>query len=182
MGATRRRVAAQLLTETLVPGVLAAAVALAALGPGMGGLRALMADTALFAESIRLDGAAVGFAAVVAALLCLVSVGAAFAWLPRFLHRAAAGLQSGAAGPRRRWQGALLGGQVALTLVLLVGAGLLVTSLARLLDNLLFEIGPTDPASFGAATALLLSVALLAGFLPARRASRADPFVTLKSE
>lgn len=132
MGATRRRVAAQLLTETLVLGVLAAAVALAALGLGMGGLRALMADAALFADSIRLDGATFGFAAAVAVLMCLVSVGAALAWLPRFLHRAAAGLQSGAAGPRRRWQGALLGGQVALTLVLLVGAGLLVTSLARL--------------------------------------------------
>ena len=132
MGATRRRVAALLLTETLVLGVAAAAVALAALGLGMGGLRALMADTALFADSIRLDGATFGFAAVVAALMCLVSVGAALAWLPRLLHRAAAGLQSGAAGPRRRWQGALLGGQVAMTLVLLVGAGLLVTSLARL--------------------------------------------------
>ena len=64
--------------------------------------------------------------------MCLVSVGAALAWLPRFLHRAAAGLQSGAAPPRRRLQGALLGGQVALTLVLLVSAGLLLTSLTRL--------------------------------------------------
>ena len=132
MGATRRRVAAQLLTETLVPGSLAAVVALAALGLGMGGLRALMADTALFADTIRLDGATLGFAVVMVVLMCLVSVGAALAWLPRFLHRAAAGLQSGAAAPRRRLQGVLLGGQVALTLVLLVSAGLLLTSLTRL--------------------------------------------------
>ena len=132
MGATRRRVAAQLLTETLVIGGLAAAVALAALGLGMGGMRALMADTALFADTIRLDGATLGFAVAVVVLMCLVSVGAALAWLPRFLHRAAAGLQSGAAVPRRRLQGALLGGQVALTLVLLVSAGLLLTSLTRL--------------------------------------------------
>ena len=132
MGATRRRVAAQLLTETLVMGGLAAVVALAALGLGMGGLRALIADTALFADTIRLDGATLGFAVVTVVLMCLVSVGAALAWLPRFLHRAAAGLQSGAAVPRRRLQGALLSGQVALTLVLLVSAGLLLTSLTRL--------------------------------------------------
>ena len=132
MGATRRRVAAQLLTETLVLGGLAAVVALASLGLGMGGLRALIADTALFADTIRLDGATLGFAVVTVVLMCLVSVGAALAWLPRFLHRAAAGLQSGAAVPRRRLQGVLLSGQVALTLVLLVSAGLLLTSLTRL--------------------------------------------------
>ena len=132
MGATRRRVAAQLLTETLVLGGLAAAVALVALGLGMGGLRALVADIALFADTIRLDGASLGFAVVTVMLMCLVSVGAALAWLPHFLHRAAAGLQSGAAGPRRRLQSALLSGQVALTLVLLVSAGLLLTSLTRL--------------------------------------------------
>ena len=132
MGATRWRVAAQLLTETLVLGGLAAGVALVSLELGMGGLRALVADTALFADTIRLDGATLGFAVLTVVLMCLFSVGAALAWLPRFLHRAAAGLQSGAAGPRRRLQGVLLGGQVALTLVLLVSAGLLLTSLARL--------------------------------------------------
>ena len=94
MGATRRRVAAQLLTETLVMGGVAAVVALAALGLGMGGLRALIADTALFADTIRLDGATLGFAVAVVVLMCLVSVGASLAWLPRFLHRAAAGLQA----------------------------------------------------------------------------------------
>ena len=132
MGATRRRVAAQLLTETLVLGSAAAVVALATLTLGMGGLRALLADTTLFADTIRLDGTTLGFAAATLAVMCLVSVGAALAWLPRFLHRAAAGLQSGAAVPRRRLQSTLLSGQVALTVVLLVSAGLLLTSLARL--------------------------------------------------
>ena len=135
MGATRRRVAAQLLTETVALSSLAAAVALAALGLGMGGLRALVADTALFADTIRLDGATLGFAVAAVVVMCLVSVGAALAWLPRFLHRAAAGLQSGAAVPRRRLQTALLSGQVALTLVLLVSAGLLLTSLTRLTET-----------------------------------------------
>ena len=67
----------------------------------------------------------------------------------------------------------------------LVGAALGVggaLASGRVLDSLLFEIGPTDPASFGAATVLLLGIALLASYVPARRASRADPFLTLKSE
>ena len=62
-----------------------------------------------------------------------------------------------------------------------LGVGAAVAS-GRLLDSLLFEIGPTDPAAYGAATVLLLGMALLASYVPARRASRADPFVTLKSE
>ncbi len=67
----------------------------------------------------------------------------------------------------------------------LIGAVLgISTALAtgRLLASFLFEIGPTDPASFGAATVLLLSVAMLASYLPARRASQADPVAALKSE
>ena len=63
----------------------------------------------------------------------------------------------------------------------LLGVGAAFAS-GRVLDSLLYEIGPTDPGSFGAATALLLGMALLASYVPARRASRADPFVTLKSE
>ena len=63
----------------------------------------------------------------------------------------------------------------------LLGVGAAFAS-GRLLDSLLFEIGPTDPGSFGTATVLLLGIALLASYVPARRASRADPFVTLKSE
>ena len=61
----------------------------------------------------------------------------------------------------------------------LLGVGAAFAS-GRLLDGLLFEIGPTDPGSFGTATVLLLAIALLASYVPARRASRAAPFVTLK--
>ena len=60
-----------------------------------------------------------------------------------------------------------------------IGAALLA---GRLLGSFLFEIGPTDSGALSAAALLLLSVALLAGYVPARRASRADPVVTLKSE
>jgi putative ABC transport system permease protein len=64
-----------------------------------------------------------------------------------------------------------------------VGAGLLGSLLlTRFLQNLLFDIKPTDPLTFGALTILLAGVALLASFIPARRASRIDPLVALRHE
>lgn len=54
--------------------------------------------------------------------------------------------------------------------------------LARMFTALLYETGPTDPVSlFGAALALL-TVALLACYLPARRAARVDPMLALRAE
>jgi putative ABC transport system permease protein len=52
----------------------------------------------------------------------------------------------------------------------------------RFLESLLFGVKPTDAVAFLFAGVLLLAVALLAGYLPARRASRVDPAVVLRSE
>ncbi len=54
-------------------------------------------------------------------------------------------------------------------------------ALTRLLTSLLFGVTPGDPATFAAMVALLVAVALTAGYLPARRASRIDPMLTLRS-
>jgi putative ABC transport system permease protein len=67
----------------------------------------------------------------------------------------------------------------------LIGAAIgLTTSFfaARLLRALLYEISPIDPATFIAVPLLLLAVALLASYIPARRAARVDPLVALRYE
>jgi len=54
--------------------------------------------------------------------------------------------------------------------------------LTRFMASLLFEIGPADPITFTGTPILLLLVALLASYIPARRAMRVDPMVALRYE
>jgi predicted permease len=54
--------------------------------------------------------------------------------------------------------------------------------LSRFTKSLLFGVAPADPLIIAGSVALLMSIAILAGFLPARRASRIDPMVALRYE
>jgi ABC-type antimicrobial peptide transport system permease subunit len=51
---------------------------------------------------------------------------------------------------------------------------------ARAIRGLLFDVGASDPATFSAVLVLLGLVALLAGYLPARRATQVDPAIALR--
>ena len=64
---------------------------------------------------------------------------------------------------------------------LAVGIGL-ASGATRLLSSFLFGLGAMDPATFGAAIGLLAAVALVAAYMPARRAARVDPMDALREE
>jgi predicted permease len=87
-----------------------------------------------------------------------------------------------------------LGASAGRVLGLVVGRGMALTGLAvalglagaaglsRLLTSLLFGVRPLDPLTFAAAAAVLAAAALVACWLPARRAARMDPVVALAEE
>ena len=67
------------------------------------------------------------------------------------------------------------------TVLISIAFGLLGTFvLTRVLQGMLFEVSPLDPLVLAAACICMVLIGLLAGFAPARRATRIDPAVTLR--
>jgi putative ABC transport system permease protein len=83
---------------------------------------------------------------------------------------------------RRDVMGLVLGQTLWLASAGVVVGVLAAVALTRLMRTLLFEVEPGDPMTIAAVVVVLVGVALLAGFVPGRRASRVDPIVALRYE
>ncbi|HZD03300.1 MAG TPA: FtsX-like permease family protein, partial [Longimicrobiales bacterium] len=90
--------------------------------------------------------------------------------------RLALGASSSLVARRVLWRGLL-----PTTVGTLVGLGAAV-ALSRYVEDLLWDVVPTDPLTFAAVPVTIVCVALLAGWLPARRAARTDPARSLRAE
>ena len=69
-----------------------------------------------------------------------------------------------------------------LTLLGVVVGGALAVALARLIGTFLYGVKPTDPLTYGTVAVALAGIALLACYIPTRRAIKVDPIVALRYE
>jgi putative ABC transport system permease protein len=157
--------------------------AVAAVDPNVPITRLLALDQVI-SESVaepRLTVVLLGLAAGLALLLGAVGIyGVVSYGVSRRVHemgvRMALGARSGDVLRLVIGQGAAM----AIVGIMVGLAAALVAS--RALRSLLYGVSPTDTVTFAAAPLLLLAVALLASYIPARRATRVDPMVTLRAE
>jgi ABC-type antimicrobial peptide transport system permease subunit len=75
----------------------------------------------------------------------------------------------------------ILGEGAVMALIGLALGGLAAIPLSRLLSGLLFGVEPVDPLTIGVAAALLMTVALVAAWIPARTATAVDPMTALRN-
>ncbi len=91
------------------------------------------------------------------------------------------GIRMALGASRSKVQLSVIGKTLRLAVFGIVIGGLASLALAKTIASLLYGTEPTDPVTFAGMVVLLGGVALLAGYLPARRASRIDPMIALRT-
>lgn len=92
------------------------------------------------------------------------------------------GIRVALGASRRQILALVLGHGLRLTLAGVALGLVAALGLTRLIRTMLFGVGPTDPATFAIIAVLLTVIALLACYIPARRATKVDPLVALRNE
>jgi predicted permease len=136
-------------------------------------------DRLLYQERL-LGGLSSLFGFVAMALACLGLYGLLSYEVTRRTHEIGVRLAVGAM-PSDVQKQVIVRGIILVTIGLVMGA-IVWLFVDRLLSSLLFGVGPSDATTLGSIIALLLGVALLGCYIPARRAAKVDPMVALRYE
>jgi predicted permease len=144
-------------------------------------VRTMNAVVGSWAAERRLTTLVLGAFALVALALAAVGIYAVMAYaVVRRTHEIGIRMALGAA--ERDVLGMVVGQGVALALIGVAVGLAAALALTRLMSSMLYEVSATDPATFAGLALLLAAVAVAATYVPARRATRVDPMVALRSE
>jgi putative ABC transport system permease protein len=123
----------------------------------------------------------IGVFAVIAVVLAAVGLYGVLATLVR-QRTAEIGVRMALGAPSKSILGLVVGQGIRLSIAGIVVGLAAAVGLTRLMSSMLVDVGATDPVTFAAVSLLFLGIALVACWIPARRASRLDPNAALRME
>ncbi|HEV3142167.1 MAG TPA: ABC transporter permease [Vicinamibacterales bacterium] len=129
----------------------------------------------------RLNATLIGLFALLALVIATVGVAGVLAFSVS-QRTNELGIRLALGAERRMILRMILGEGAWMAVAGLVAGGAMAIPLSRLLNGLLFGVEPVDLPTIGGAAVLLLVVALVAAWIPARRATAVDPMIALRSE
>jgi putative ABC transport system permease protein len=173
------------MRSPLEPSALAATVrrVVSALDPTLPIVKFRSMDE-VFSDSVsrpRFLAQLLGIFAVVALALAAIGTYGVLAYSVA-ARRRELGIRMALGSSQRGLLSLVLGQGMALAIIGLIVGMVGALAVTRLASSLLFGVKPVDPATFGAVAVFMLLVALLASWIPARRATHVDPLVALREE